>query len=368
MDAKPEAAPGDISAAKERARTGTRTKAAPCPEGKKRISLALQGGGAHGAFTWGVLDRLLEDDRLQIEAVCGTSAGAMNAVALVYGMAIGGHDGGRAALEQFWHKVGATARTSPVQPSWLDRLLSQGNMDYSLSWLFYDSLSRVSSPYQFNPLNLNPLRDLLVESIDFDVIRRCENIRLFLCATNVLTGRIKVFETPEITADHVLASACLPDIFQAIEIGGEFFWDGGYMGNPPIYPLIYRAETSDVLIVQINPIRIEKLPRTAREIADRVNTLSFNSSLMREMRAIHFVGRLLENGLLDTSRYKKLNVHTVSAEAEMAKLHASSKLNSDPGFLDYLFELGRGRAEAFLHEHFAAIGHRSSTDIVETFL
>lgn len=361
-DIKPEAAPGAGP------RKPTRTRAAPCRPGAKRISLALQGGGAHGAFTWGVLDRLLEDDRLQIEGVCGTSAGAMNAVALVYGLTVGGREGGRASLRRFWKMVGDNGRTSFLQPSWLDRMLSHGNMDYSLSWLFYDSLLRVASPYEFNPLNLNPLRDVLEEIIDFDAIRRCDCVRLFLCATNVLSGRIKVFETPEIGADHVLASACLPDIFQAVEIDGEYYWDGGYMGNPPIYPLIYRAETSDVLIVQINPIRIDELPRTARAIADRVNTLSFNSSLMREMRAIYFVGRLLEQGLLDKDKYKRLNIHTVNAESEMAKLHASSKLNSDPSFLDYLFELGRARASAFLDEHFDAIGKRSSTDVAEIFL
>lgn len=335
---------------------------------RKRINLALQGGGAHGAFTWGVIDRLLEDGRLEIDGISGTSAGAMNATVTAYGLAEGFEDGARDALATFWGKVSRASRTGPLQPTVFDKLFSPGNMDFSPIFQMFDQLSRMVSPYQFNPMNVNPLRDVLAGTVDFKKLRCTSCVKLFLCATNVLSGKIKVFNTDEIDVDHVLASACLPFIFQAIEIEGEHYWDGGYMGNPPIYPLIYRTETPDVLIVQINPVKIKELPRTVQEIYDRVNELSFNSSLMREMRAIHFVTKLIEDGALAPPRYRKLHIHTIDAEAEMDELNVSSKLNADPQFLDYLFRLGRERAEAWLEAHFDKVGEASSTDIAEKFM
>ncbi|MDQ2695473.1 MAG: patatin-like phospholipase family protein [Pseudomonadota bacterium] len=338
------------------------------PQGRKRINIALQGGGAHGAFAWGVLDRLLEDGRLHVEGICGTSAGAMNATVAAYGLYKGGREGAREALARFWRKNSEAARTSPLQPTWLDQLISRGNMDFSPLWIFFDNLSRVMSPYQLNPLNLNPLRDLLLEVVDFEGLRRCTRVKLFLCASNVRSGRIKVFDTHEVSVDAVLASACLPFLFQAVEVDGEYYWDGGYMGNPPIYPLIYGTDVSDVLIIQINPINIPKVPTTAQEIMDRINTLSFNSSLMREMRAIHFVTRLIDDGVLDPARYKRIKLHTVHAEAELGALGVSSKLNANWDFLRYLFDLGRERADAWLAGHFDKVGVESSTDIAATFM
>ncbi|HXH03047.1 MAG TPA: patatin-like phospholipase family protein [Candidatus Competibacteraceae bacterium] len=334
----------------------------------KRINIALQGGGAHGAFTWGVLDRLLEDGRIDIDAISGTSAGAMNAAVLAAGLAEGGCAGGRARLEEFWRRIAEAARFSPLQPCWLDRLMGNGNMDLSPAWHMFDTMTRFFSPYQLNPANLNPLRDIVEAVVDFEALRTTTRVKLFLCATNVLTGRIRVFETHEIGAAAVLASACLPFLFQAVEVDGEYYWDGGYMGNPPIYPLIYNADSPDVLIIRINPIRIPRLPTTAREILDRINTLSFNSSLMREMRAIAFVTRLIDEGALDGSRYRRMYIHTVDAEEEMAQLGVSSKLNAEWGFLRELHALGRERAGAWLEKHFEAIGQRSSTDIATTFL
>jgi NTE family protein len=346
------------------------TKTTPAA-GKKRLNLGLQGGGSHGAFTWGVLDRLLEVDELELVGISGTSAGAMNAAALAYGLAVGGKAGARACLAEFWGRIAAAARLSPLQPSPLDRWLGLGNMDFSPGWIASDNLARLASPYELNPLNFHPLKDVLEAVVDFQALRRscaAEQVLLFLCATNVGTGRIKIFEGEEIGLDAVLASACLPWLFQAVEIDGQHYWDGGYSGNPPIYPLIYGTDCEDVLIVQINPINIESVPRTASEIVDRVNELSFNSTLMREMRAIHFVSKLLDEHRVERGRYKRLNIHTVEAETELARLGSSSKVNADKDFLGWLFDLGRERCARFLDAHYEKIGVESSTDVGAKFL
>jgi len=335
--------------------------------GRKRIKIALQGGGSHGAFTWGVLDRLLDDPRLEIEAVVGTSAGAMNAAVLVNGLACGGPAVARKQLHTFWHGVSDLAEASPLQPSPFDRLLGHGNMDFSPSWLIADVLNKVFSPYDLNPANINPLKQLLEKTIDFTQLRKGKEPALFISATNVLTGRIRVFERNEISVDTVMASACLPMIFHAVEIEGEHYWDGGYCGNPPIFPLIYMGGGPDIVIVQLNPINIPDVPRDVRGIIDRVNTLAFNSSLMREMRMIKFITDLIDKGQLPSEHFLRLNIHTIDAENELAALNASSKLNADRGFLRYLHELGIAKAEAFLKVNFDAIGHRSSTDIMDKF-
>ncbi len=336
------------------------------PHETKSINLALQGGGAHGAFTWGVLDALLARDDLVIDGISGTSAGAMNAAVVAYGLAKGGNRGARETLAAFWHAVGEAARFSPLQPSALDRWLGPGNMETSPGWLAFDAVSRMVSPYQFNPLAMNPLADLLTGVVDFAwLAEQCAHdvVKLFLCASNVKTGKIKVFRPEEISCQAVLASACLPFLFQAVEIDGEHYWDGGYMGNPPIFPLIYGTASHDVVIVRLNPIAIDRVPTSPREIADRVNTLSFNSSLMREMRAIAFVTRLIDDGHLELDRYKRLNIHSIDAEDVFSDLGVSSKLNAQPEFLDYLFQLGRGRGEAWLSAHAHSIGVESSVDL-----
>ena len=345
----------------------TEQRMTPTPT-TRRISVALQGGGSHGAFSWGVIDRLLEDARIEIRGISGTSAGAMNATVLAYGLVSGGQNQARRALETFWRRISERAWASPLRHAWLSPVTGYANMDLSPAWLIFDFLTRVFSPYQFNPCNLNPLRDVLTETVDFDVLKRNAGVKLFLCATNVLSGRIRVFSNKEITVQTVLASSCLPQLFQAVEIDGEYYWDGGYMGNPPIYPLIYETDTRDVLIIRINPIRIPKVPTTAYEILERVNTLSFNSSLMREMRAIDFVSRLIDEGALDSARYRRMLIHSIDAEGEMSQLGASSKFNADWDFLRELFELGRARADTWLRMNFDALGQRSSTNIAETFL
>jgi NTE family protein len=334
----------------------------------KPINLALQGGGAHGAYTWGVLDRLLEDERLEIDAISGTSAGAMNAAVLADGYEAGGREGARQALETFWRRISDASRYSPLQPTVFDRLLGGWNMDHSPAFAFFDLMTRTLSPYQFNPLNQNPLRDVLKDSIDFDRLARGTKVKLFLSATNVRTGKVKVFGAGEISTEALLASACLPFMFQTVEIGGEPYWDGGYMGNPSLFPLIYGADSNDVVIVQINPLGSSEIPRTAHEIMNRVNEISFNSSLMREMRAVAFVTHLLDSHQLDEKKYRRMYMHWIEAESEMRGLGVSSKLNADLEFLLHLRDLGRRTAGAWIDAHFDRIGRESTVDIREKFL
>ncbi|MSQ55696.1 MAG: patatin-like phospholipase family protein [Betaproteobacteria bacterium] len=346
------------------------SKSAPtaAKSGTKRMNLALQGGGSHGAYAWGVLDRLLEEKTIHIDGIVGTSAGAMNAAVLAYGLAKGGNEGAREALHGFWKRISDAAKKGPLKPSAIDKMLGNGNMDHSPGWLLMDALSRMMSPYQLNPMNVNPLRDTLLESVDFDFLHKEKVVKLFICASNVMTGRHKVFSEKEVSVDAVLASACLPFMFQAVEIDGQHYWDGGYMGNPPLYPLFYHTDTPDVLIVQINPINIPELPTTAQSILDRINTLSFNSSLMREMRAIHFVTKLIDNGFDDDGRLRRINLHTIDAEEYLGRLSVSSKVNADWDFLQELFTVGRGKAEEFLNQHYDKIGVESSTRIEDKFL
>lgn len=334
---------------------------------RRIVNLALQGGGAHGAFTWGVLDRLLEEDDLEFEGVCGTSAGALNAAVLGYGLAVGGRKGAREALDLFWGKIGEVGSMTPLQRSFFERFFGRWGMEYSPSYLWFDLISRIFSPYQFNPMNWNPLRDILEETIDFKLLQTGVAPKLFICATNVRSGKVKVFERGELTADMLLASACLPFLFQTVEVEGEPYWDGGYMGNPAIFPLIYGCESRDVMIVQINPIQTGKVPTSAPEIMDRVNEISFNSSLMREMRAIHFVTKLIEQGKLDGNNYKRMNMHMIEACAEMQGLGASSKLIVEPQFLGYLRDIGRKTADSWLATNGHQINRDSTLDLAATF-
>jgi NTE family protein len=335
----------------------------------KPINLALQGGGAHGAFTWGVLDRLLEENRIEIEGITATSAGSMNAAVLAYGFATGGRDGARAALAAFWRRLSRTAMTSPLNESWLDCAFCNQSHRFSPAFVAFDFVTHVFSPYEFNPLNLNPLKEVLEASVDFETLRQSEHpIKLFLSATNVRTGKVKVFERHEIGPQHVLASSCLPFMFQAVEIDGEHYWDGGYMGNPAIFPLIYGCESKDIVIVHINPLERDAPPRTAAEILDRVNEISFNSSLMREMRAISFVTRLIDERLVDSGGLKRLFIHSISADAVMKNLGASTKFNVDWGFLAHLHAAGRRYADAWIEECFDRLGVESTVDIRSQYL
>jgi NTE family protein len=335
----------------------------------KRISLALQGGGAHGAFTWGVLDRLLEDERLEIDGISGTSAGAMNGAMVAYGFDKGGSEGARAALERFWRRISEAWLFTPFQPSWFDRLFGWGGLDYSLGYQTFDALSRFYSPYQFNLIDLNPLREILVEVCDFGRVQRRDGIKLYASATNVLSGKLKVFSPEEITPDVLIASACLPQLFKAVVVNGEPYWDGGYLGNPAFYPLMHGCAAQDIILVQVNPIHAASVPTTAREIADRVNEISFNATMMREMRSIHFVTKLIEQQRLnDPDNLRMIRFHMIEAEQVMARLGASSKLNGDWDFLCELRDLGRQRADDWLTRNFTALGHQSTLKVDEVFV
>jgi NTE family protein len=334
--------------------------------------VALQGGGAHGAFAWGVLDRLLEDDRLAIDAVSATSAGAMNAVALAYGRSLGGTEGARAKLEELWRAVSrAGSMWSPFRAGPFDKWLALNhiNGDLSPGYLYFQAMTHLFSPYVLNPFDFNPLKDLLVDLIDFDRLRTCPHAtRLFIGTTNVRTGKIRVFENDELTADAVLASACLPYIFKAVEIDGEAYWDGGFMGNPALFPLIYRGASRDIIIIHINPLTRPDIPKSGPDIFDRMNEISFNSSLMREMRAIAFVTRLLDEGSLDNTRYSRMLIHSIRDDAEMAHHGAATKLNPDWEFLCRLRDHGRAAADGWLAANFDKVGLASSIDVVATFL
>lgn len=333
----------------------------------KPINLALQGGGAHGAFSWGVLDKLLEDGRIQIEAISGTSAGAMNAVIVADGLMKGGKEAAREALQAFWKAVSHAAKASPIRRSPIDVFMGHWSLDHSPSYLFFDLLNRVASPYELNPFNINPLRDLVAQQVDFESVRACDKMKIFISATNVETGRVKVFRRAELTADAVMASACLPFMFQAVEIEGVPYWDGGYMGNPVLFPFFRNCHSNDVVVVQINPLFRAGTPRTARDILNRVNEITFNSSLMREFRAIDFVDRLIEEGILDTAHYKHVLIHMVHGEAEIKPLGASSKLNAEWAFLTHLRDIGREAGADWLDQHFDKLGRASTVDLRALF-
>lgn len=325
------------------------------------IDLALQGGGSHGAFTWGVLDRLLEEPWLKIEAISGTSAGAMNAAVLADGWTSGGVEGARAALDNYWQRVSQAASFSPLQRSPLDVMMGRWALDTSPAYLAMDLMSRVLSPYDLNPLGLNPLRGILSESIDFSRLPSSP-IKLFVTATNVRTGRGRIFRNAEITADVLLASACLPTLFQAIEIDGEHYWDGGYAGNPTITPLIRESDAIDTILVQINPRERSEPPRTASDILNRLNEISFNSPLMKELRMIAVLRQVADPGNGEGARWARMRTHRILTDM-LADLGASSKLNAEWAFVSMLKEQGRKSADEFLAAHGNAVGVRSTADL-----
>ena len=336
---------------------------------RPRLNLALQGGGSHGALTWGVLDALLEDGQWQFDGVSGTSAGAMNAVALAHGFAqaaqqhkdpedahLAGCALARESLTRLWEGVGALGSLTWGTP------LSAANPLVGM-------MSQWFSPYQINPLGINPLRKLLEREVDFSLLCSARTglvgPKVFVCATNVRTGRGEIFFGPRLSADAVMASACLPMLFKAVEIEGEAYWDGGYSGNPALHPLIYQTETSDILLVQINPIEHLELPHSGPEIMERMNEVTFNASLLAELRAIEFVRRLLAEGKLDARRYKSVRMHRIDGGSVLAPFGADSKLRADLAFVRKLFALGRTAGQEWLHAHRKDVGVRPSIKIAE---
>ena len=335
----------------------------------RTINLALQGGGSHGAFTWGVLDRLLEEKDIAFEGLSATSAGAMNAAVAAYGLAVDGRDGARTALAGYWKRVSDAASLGPLQPSPIDRMLGDHKLAWSPVFSLMGFVTRVLSPYEFNPTDYNPLRDVVEQSIDFEVLRRPDcPVKLFLSATNVRTGKVKVFAGQEISASAVMASACLPTMFHAVEIDGEAYWDGGYMGNPALFPLIYNCKSADIVIVHINPLYRKELPRAAGDILNRINEISFNSSLMREMRAVSFITGLVKQNRIVDQEIKQMLIHSIADDEFMAALSPTSKYNADWEFLTFLRDQGRKCANDWLAKNLGKLGVESSIDIDSLYL
>lgn len=332
----------------------------------KTINLALQGGGSHGAYAWGVLDALAEDERIAIAAISGASAGAMNAVVYASGMDEGGRRRAREKLEEFWLSVSTEGSLLPVQRKLLGawaNVLGPTWPGSQLLGAWADAVSSFVSPYAFNPLNINPLRSHLAAVVDFERLRGSDEVKLFVAATNVKTGRGEIFRRDILTIDHVMASACLPQLFQAVNIDGEAYWDGGYAGNPPLWPLFYETKCNDVIIVQINPIERPETPRSPEEIANRLNEITFNASLLGELRAADFVARLIRSGLLKSEDYRLERLHRIGGAGRLEGFDASTKFDVSWPFLRLLRDLGRNDTRAWLATNFDAIGVESTLDI-----
>jgi NTE family protein len=336
------------------------------PPAKKRINLALQGGGTHGAFTWGVLEHLLEDGRLMVEGISGTSAGAVNAVMLADGLRIGGPDEARKRLADFWKAASLGGDLPAVQRAVLNRLFSLLPSEGSPTFDWLNAWSRYLSPYDLNPLNINPLKDLVERFVDFEGLR-ADARQIFIAATNVQTGRLHIFPHEKISAEAVMASACLPAVFRAVEIDGVPYWDGGYLGNPVLYPFFRSTDTEDVLIVQINPLVRKKIPTSTREIMGRVNEITFNSALMAELRAIEFVNRLIDQGRVPRgtgpNEYRQIKVHRIVLEGLGERFSSASKLRNDFESFELLRKLGHRAARRFLDNHYDDVGVKSSIDL-----
>lgn len=330
-------------------------------DGRILIDLALQGGGAHGAFTWGVLDSILEDDRLDIEGISGTSAGAMNGAVLAMGLATGDNTTAREMLAAFWRKTSEAARFSPFQRGPFERMTGSWSLDTSPAFITMDLMARLISPYSLGGFAGNPLRDILEELIDFDKLAQGP-VKLFVTATNVHTGKGRVFRKDEVTVDALLASACLPTVYQAVEIDGVPYWDGGYFGNPTMSPLVRECESNDTFLIQINPVVRPETPRTAREIASRLNEISFNAPLLKELRTMALMRRVVDPSIPEAQALAEMRLHRITSDL-MVSLGHSSKMNAEWAFLQMLFNAGREAAQTFAREHGNDVGVRSTFEI-----
>ena len=335
---------------------------------QKKINLALQGGGTHGAFEWGVLNRVLDEEDLKIEGISATSGGAVNAALFIDGYMKDGKQGAKQALYNFWREISNQQAFSPLRRTTNERVIDGWNLNRSLGYRSLESLFRVFSPYDLNPVNYNPLRVILSETLNFKDLQACSLIKLFITATRVYNGQARVFKCNEITIDVLMASCCLPQFFQAVEIDGEPYWDGGYLGNPSLWPFFYECSCPDILLVQLNPLWRKQTPKSNMEITNRLNEITFNSSLIAEMRAITFVSKLIKEGRLEKDRYKDIKFHMIEKPEELAKLNASSKMNCEWDFLCYLRDMGHKAADAWLRKNSKKIGVESSSPIYETFL
>jgi NTE family protein len=335
----------------------------------RKINLALQGGGAHGAFTWGVVDRLLQDDSIEIAGISGTSAGALNGAALKAGLVENGRQGARDNMAWLWNQVGGVGDLRLAH--WMTAFfpapgLVSRTIAHSLPFTLADAWSRMVSPYAWGPFYKNPLEQI-ASAFHYSSVCADKGPALFVSATNVRTGKIRVFSGDEITTDVILASACLPTIFQAVDIDGEDYWDGGYTGNPALFPLFEPTLPSDIVIVNINPMERAETPREAHDILNRINEISFNTSLLRELRAIHFVQRLIAEGQVAEGAMKEIRVHMIADDDLMTDLSVASKLVPTPATLSSLFDAGQAAAERFMAEHGDMLGKASSVDLPEMY-
>ncbi len=337
-------------------------------EPPKSVSLALQGGGSHGAFTWGVLDALLEDGRLQFDGISGASAGAMNAVVMAHGFAqhpddpVAGRLAAREALTTFWRKIAQMGEASKLQRGWMEMWLR--------GWRASGVMPSASalSPAQFNPLDINPLRKLLADCVDFKLLSKTDSPKIHVCATHVKTGKAEIFSGKRLTEAAVMASACLPMLFRAVEIEGEHYWDGGYSGNPALHPLIYHCQASDIVLIQINPVERNAVPDTGSDILDRMNELTFNASLLSQMRAIDLVNRLIDKGYLPPEHYRTMRLHRIDGGEALEAYPASSKSTADGQLIQALFGLGRECSKRWLKKHFDEVGIKTSINISKDYL
>ena len=336
----------------------------------KCVNLALQGGGAHGAFTWGVLDHILADARLAIDSISGSSAGAVNAVMLADGLAGGGPEEARTRLADFWRAASFGGTLPELQREAIERLFAfVPRQNSPIPWL--GALSRYWSPYALNPLNINPLKGLIERFVDFERLRADNRRELFISATNVHSGERRVFTRAEVTPETIMASACLPLLFQAVEIDGVPYWDGGYSGNPTVLPFLCATSTEDVLIVQINPRERGDAPTSARDIMTRLHEVTFNAPLLSELRTLKLAERLIAEGGLPRGtapgQYRRIRLHRIVMDVDLA-FDDGSKLNTDYEFFDRLRRLGQAAAQRFLDAHFSDIGRRSTLDLQENVL
>ncbi|MBX9804668.1 MAG: patatin-like phospholipase family protein [Alphaproteobacteria bacterium] len=338
------------------------------PSKNKKISIGMQGGGSHGAFTWGILDYILEDGRLDIEGVSGTSAGGMNCLALTQGMAEGGKEGARKSLFRYWKTLSEKSKKIGMAPTPLDNFKGGHGIATNPLFSMMGQITKNMSPYEWNPKNQNMLEDLIKELFNFKKIAAFEELKVFLCATNVRTSKLKIFSGNEITPEAVLASACLPTLFHAVNIEGDDYWDGGFIGNPAIFPLIYNCETPDIMVLLLTPQSRHNTPKTLDEIHFRMTELSLINTLTREMRAIHFISKLIDEGVADKTKIKKINMHLIENPQVFADLDHTSPMNSDWDFMQFLFEKGRETAEKWMAKNYDGIGVRSTADLGRDFV
>jgi NTE family protein len=338
------------------------------PATKKVVSLALQGGGSHGAYTWGVVDALLEDGRIEIEGVCGTSAGGMLASSIVQGLLKAGNEGARKTMHDYWTMLGEIGKKSPIQFSAYDKAMKNFTITHNPILRMMMALTGMFSPYQLNPNNDNPLGDFVEKFFDFDLLQTAKKHKLFLCATHVATGKLRVFTGKEISKQTVLASACVPSIFQAVDVDGEYYWDGGYIGNPAIYPLIYNCETPDIIVVQIRRVYDPKLPTTGFAINNRLAEITQNTCLTREMRAIAFITKLIDDGIIPEGKLKRLHMHMIRDDMFVGSLEQVSGFVADPDFLKYLYDAGHRFGRNWLRQNFDSIGVKTTAHIEEDYI